>query len=175
MNKEEKYHILKVFGIRSVLAFIIWMLLYHGIIVPDGRVNQFLTNTVIEGTLFGLKVLGHDCIQQGHTVLIDDDPVVLVADECNGLELFVLYAGFIICFPGRIKYKLLFIPIGILLIYIVNVIREIILALNYKFFRESFEFNHKYTYVLIVYIFVFILWRIWIKRYSIIAQKVTNE
>jgi len=175
MKKEEKRQILKVFGIRSLIAFVLWMLLYHGIIIPDGRINLFLTNTVIDGTLFGLKVLGHDCIQQGHIVLIDNAPVVLVADECNGLELFVLYAGFIICFPGRIKFKLFFIPIGILLIYFVNVIREIILALNYKFFRESFEFNHKYTYVLVVYIFVFILWRIWIKKYSIIAEKVTND
>jgi exosortase/archaeosortase family protein len=175
MKKEDKYHILKVFGLRSLLAFIIWMFLYHGIIIPDGRINLFLTNTVIYGTLFGLKALGYQCIQQGQTVLIDGEPVVLVADACNGLELFVLYAGFIICFPGRIKFKLLFIPFGILLIYIINVFREIILALNYKFFRESFEFNHKYTYVLIVYVFVFILWRIWIKRYSVIGEIITNE
>ena len=127
----------------------------------------------------GAKIKGPAIIAEitfaEETVMIDNEPVVLVADECNGLELFVLYAGFIICFPGKIKFKLIFIPIGILLIYFVNVIREIVLALNYKFFRESFEFNHKYTYVLIVYIFVFILWRIWIKRYSIIAEKVSNE
>ena len=138
MKKEDKYHILKVFGIRSLLAFIIWMLLYHGIIVPDGKINLFLTNTVVKGTLIGLKILGYDSIQDGHTVLIENEPVVLVADECNGLELFVIYAGFIICFPGKIKFKLVFIPVGILLIYFVNVIREIILALNYKFLRESF-------------------------------------
>jgi len=175
MEKEEKVRILKKFGVRSLIAFVLWMFLYHGIIAPDGRVNEFLTNSVISGTLVGLKILGHESERQEHFVLIDDEPMVLVADACNGLELFVLYAGFIICFPGRIKYKLFFIPIGIILIYFVNVLREIILALNYKFLRDTFEFNHKYTYVLIVYVFVFILWRIWIKNYSLISEKYSSE
>lgn len=171
MEKEEKVSILKKFGIRSLIAFVLWMFLYHGIIAPDGRINQFLTNTVISGTLVGLNIFGYESVRHDHSILIDGEPMVLVADGCNGLELFALYAGFIICFPGRIKFKLIFIPLGIALIYIINVLREITLALNYKFFRETFEFNHKYTYVLIVYIFVFILWRIWIKRYSLISEK----
>lgn len=171
MEKEEKIQILKKFGIRSLLAFTIWIFLYYGVIIPDGRLNKFLTGTVIYGTLTGLKILGHNSVRADNYVLIDNEPMVLVADGCNGLELFILYAGFIICFPGKIRYKLIFIPMGIILIYLINVIREIFLALNYKFFRESFEFNHKYTYVLVVYIFVFILWRIWIKKYSIISEK----
>ena len=174
MDRELKIKILKKFGLRSLIVFIIWMLLYHGYIIPDGRLNQFLTGTVITGTLTGLNLLGHNSIREDNYVLIDSEPMVLVADNCNGLELFVLYAGFLICFPGRLKYKLIFIPVGIILIYTINVIREIILALNYKFFRETFEFNHKYTYVLIVYIFVFILWRVWIKRYSIISDQISH-
>ncbi len=171
MDRELKIRILKKFGLRSLIVFIIWLIVYHSFIIPDGRINQFLTGTVITGTLSGLKLLGHNSVREDNYVLIDNEPVVLVADNCNGLELFVLYAGFILCFPGRIGFKLIFIPAGISLIYGINVLREIVLALNYKFFRETFEFNHKYTYVLIVYIFVFILWRIWIKRYSIISER----
>lgn len=170
MKEHKKHQILRRFAINSIIAIVIWMILYYGFIVPDGKINSFLTNTVVQGTMIGLRLLGFESSQQGRIVFIGEEPVVEVADSCNALELFALYAGFLICFPGRIKFKLLFIPLGIILIYLINVLREITLALNYKFYRESFEFNHKYTYVLIVYIFVFAIWRFWIKKYSIISE-----
>lgn len=171
MKKHTKHQILRRFAINSIIAIVIWMILYYGFIVPDGRVNSFLTKTVVQGTMIGLQLLKYETSQQGSIIFIEDEPVVAVADGCNALELFALYVGFLICFPGRMKYKLIFIPFGIIMIYLINVVREITLALNYKFYRESFEFNHKYTYVLIVYIFVFAIWRFWIKKYSIISEK----
>ena len=114
--------------------------------------------------------MGYDSKGENAIVYIDDQASVLVADGCNGLELFALYIGFLIAFPGRVLYKALFIPIGAVLIFVVNVLREIALALNYKFFPDSFELNHKYTYVLIVYTFIFLIWRYWLNRYSLIAN-----
>ncbi|MEM6642330.1 MAG: archaeosortase/exosortase family protein [Bacteroidota bacterium] len=166
----DKKSLLKGFAIKAVITFVAWMVLYYGFIIPDGRLNRVLTNTVIAGTVFGLSTLGYDTSGEGDMVLINDQPVVLVADACNGLELFALYIGFLLCFPGKWKYKAFFIPIGLILIYVINVMREIVLALNYKFFQETFDFNHKYTYVFIVYLFVFALWRFWLNRYSILAR-----
>ena len=170
VQKFDKKSVLKGFAIKAIITFITWLILYYGFIIPDGRLNRFLTNTVISGTTFGLSILGYETSGKDDMVYIDNQPVVLVADACNGLELFALYVGFLLCFPGKWKYKLLFIPIGIVLIYIINVIREIILALNYKFFQETFDFNHKYTYVFVVYLFVFAIWRYWLNRYSILAK-----
>lgn len=161
---------LKKFVIRAAIIYVVWLVLYYGIIIPDGRMNSFLTKSVIEGTLVALTIVGYESTSDESVILIDGDPVVLVADACNGLELFALFSGFILAFPGRIKYKLYFIPIGILLIYLINVIRELALALNYKFFQKSFELNHKYTYVFIVYCFVLLLWRFWLKRYSALVK-----
>lgn len=171
MSKQlDKNSLLKGFAIKAVITFIVWVILYYGFIVPDGRINHFLTNTVISGTTLGLSILGYDTEGQGNMVLIDGQPVVLVADACNGLELFALYVGFLLCFPGKWKYKIFFVPIGIVLIFVINVIREMVLALNYKFFQETFDFNHKYTYVFVVYLFVFAIWRFWLNRYSILAK-----
>lgn len=171
MAEIEKKKLLKSFGIKAGITFLVWMILYYGFIIPDGRLNHFLTQQVIDGTTFGLSVLGYDSKGVDDLVYIDGQAVVLVADACNGLELFALYVGFLLCFPGKWKYKALFIPIGVALIFIINVFREIILALNYKFFQETFDFNHKYTYVLVVYLFVFALWRFWLNRYSILAKR----
>ena len=169
-NSLDKGNLLKSFALKAVITFIAWLVLYYGFIIPDGRLNRFLTSTVIHGTTIGLSLLGYETSGANDMILIDGQPVVLVADACNGLELFALYVGFLLCFPGKWKYKFFFIPIGIFLIYLVNVLREIVLALNYKFFQETFDFNHKYTYVFVVYLFVFGIWRYWLNRYSILSN-----
>ena len=166
----EKKRLLKTFAVRAGITFVSWMVIYYGLIIPDGRLNNYLTQKVIDGTTVGLSILGYETKGEGNMVYIENQPVVLVADACNGLELFALYIGFLLCFPGKWKYKAFFIPIGLGLIFLINVIREIVLALNYKFFQETFDFNHKYTYVLVVYLFVFALWRYWLNRYSVLAK-----
>jgi exosortase/archaeosortase family protein len=167
---DDRKKLVKVFLIRCGIAYVIWLIAYYGFIQPDGRINAFLTNLVIQGTVIGLDLFGYETTGEGNMVYIDQQAVVLVADACNGLELFVLYAGFLLCFPGKWTYKSIFIPAGIGIIFLVNVLREIILSLNYKFFQETFEFNHKYTYVFVVYIVVFMIWRFWLKRYSVIGN-----
>lgn len=174
-KKLKRSSLLKGFVIKAAITLITWLILYYGIIIPDGRLNQFLTQSVITGTTFGLNLLGYETKGSERIIYIDNQAVVMVADNCNGLELFALYVGFLLCFPGRLKYKSLFIPLGIGLIFLLNVIREIVLALNYKFFRATFDFNHKYTYVLVVYLFVFVIWRYWLNNYSILANYRADE
>lgn len=170
MDKQERKRLLKVFVIRAVALYAIWLVAYYGFIQPEGSFNAWLTNLVIQGTVIGLNVLGYATSGEGSLIYIDNQPVVLVADACNGLELFALYAGFLLCFPGPIRYKTFFIPVGIGVVFFVNVLREIVLSLNYKFFQQTFEFNHKYTYVFVVYGVVFFIWRYWLNRYSAIAK-----
>lgn len=174
MNEPIK-KILKSFLIKAVLLFVGWLIIYHGFIMPDGRINNWLTTKVVETTKIGLTILGYKSNQRlvesnnpdsSRYIYIDDQPVVLVADACNGLELMALYIGFLISFPGNLKWKALFIPIGSMLIFTLNVIREIILALNYKYFQQTFDFNHKYTYVFTVYLFIFLIWRFWLNNFS---------
>lgn len=173
--------ILKTFLIRAAIVYTLWLILFHGFIVPNKTINRMLSDAVVHSTEFGISLFGYDTDQvwknekpndSRRYIFIDGEPAVLVADGCNGLELIALFVGFILCFPGPIKYKLIFIPIGSIVVFTINVLREIALALNYKFFQRSFELNHKYTYVLIVYLFVFVMWRFWLNYYSAIGKKV---
>lgn len=172
--------ILRSFAIRAVILFVGWMVAYHGFIKPDGRANEWLTTKVVQGTKMGLNLLGYDVTpnlniddpKADKYVFIDGQPVVLVDDPCNGLELIALFIGFLLCFPGPWKYKLIVMPIGSMIVFLINIIREITLALNYKYFQQTFDFNHKYTYVFIVYLIIFLMWRFWLNRYSSIGKKI---
>ena len=177
--KQNLKSVLRTFLIRVVILFFGWLIFYQGFVRPDGRVDHWMSMRVVDLTRIFLSAIGHDTNTQfrpdgpginSRYVYVDGTPVLSVADGCNGIELMALYVGFIIAFPGRWKYKLAFIFIGSGLVYLLNVIREVVLALNYMFFRETFEFNHKYTYVLIVYSMVFLIWRFWLNKYSGIGK-----
>ena len=174
--------ILRTFILRSVLLTLFWLIAHYSFIQPHGAIDKWLTTKVVQGTKIGLSVLGYDTtydwnnndVMTSKLIYIDQHPVVLVADACNGLELIALYIGFLLSFPGPWKWKICFIPIGTLIIFVTNVLREIVLALNYKYFQSTFDFNHKYTYVFIVYLIIFLMWRFWLNRWSDIGQNVKH-
>jgi len=174
--------LLRKFAIRSCIAFTLWMIIFHFLILPTGTVNNLLTRYVVQGTYQGLKSLGYvadrefqsneekETVKLRGIISLNGEPAVLVADPCNGMELFALFAGFIVCFPGRIRPKLVYIFCGILALFLLNVFREMALALNYHHFRVSFDFNHKYTYAAMVYLAVLLIWRHWLNHFSFIAK-----
>jgi exosortase/archaeosortase family protein len=87
-----------------------------------------------------------------------------IADVCNGLELIVLYVGFILCFPAGVYRKALFILSGSVLIYIVNVARCAALVLIYMHSPALLDFSHHYLFTFLVYSFVFFLWYIFTNK-----------
>jgi len=54
---------------------------------------------------------------------------------------------------------------GIVLIFALNVLRVVGLAIVQKNVSEKWlEFNHTYTFTIIVYAFIFGLWLIWVNK-----------
>jgi exosortase/archaeosortase family protein len=86
-----------------------------------------------------------------------------------------LYTGFLIAFPGNIKSKLYFIGIGTLVIWILNIIRIAALAMLDTISREWTEFNHTYTFTLVMYGVIFLTWYIWLNKYAHVRTKKSKE
>jgi exosortase/archaeosortase family protein len=75
----------------------------------------------------------------------------------------MFFALFVIAFPGSVKKKLWFIPLGIVIIHFANVLRVIgLAAINYVA-PQYLEFNHTYTFTILVYGIIFLLWMWWVK------------
>jgi exosortase family protein XrtF len=116
--------------------------------------------------------MGYDIIPQGlfgegiRTAGIDGSHGVWVGDPCNGLTLFALFTGFVLAFPGPVVRKLWFIPVGIITIHILNVLRVTCLAIIQYYTPQYLEFNHTYTFTILVYSYVFVLWYVWAARLS---------
>lgn len=176
-----KRSLIRNFLIKALIFFIVWKVVFYACIIPTGA-NNFITEVVSHGTKLGGRLLGYttrveiietdDSISRVNGIVyFDEVPGVMVADACNGLELFALYVGFFVCFPGSVLPKILFSVGGTLLLFTLNIMREVVLAINYMYFETSFDFNHKYTYAIAVYLVVFLIWKYWLNNYSMIAKK----
>jgi exosortase family protein XrtF len=157
---------------KSFVFFLFWQLSYFFFIEPNGFVDNQITINLIKQTNRILHFVGFDTlpVQDPDTKIkiagIDGTTGVWVGDPCNGLILFVLFFTFIFFYPYGFKHKFWFIPIGIISIHIINSIRVASLALILKYKAQWLDFNHNYTFTIIVYSYVFLLWYFWIKLFG---------
>ncbi len=153
----------------ALLVFVIWKLLYHLILYPQRIIDKPLTtstaslsanvyNRIYAPSVAISKDVWHPTGKFVTQIYINDKKGVSIADSCNGLELHVLYIGFLLCFPGTILRKLVFILSGISIIYFANVLRVTLLAhMGYIEFKYA-DFAHHYVFKMLIYFLIFLLW-----------------
>ena len=144
-----------------------WMAMYEWIIHPWGA----LDNLVISNTIFFAQKILHGLDYATETdgarvMGIVGTPGLFIGDNCNGISLFALFSIFVIAFPGKIFSKFLFISSGIIIIHFLNILRVVALAIIETYSYEWTEFNHTYTFTIIIYACIFLLWIYWIDKYS---------
>lgn len=158
-----------------ILAFgiyLTWYVVYEVWIHPWGKLDLLVINNLIAISSVVLVGLGYDLIPPApdgdlmRTIGIDGTHGLWVGDPCNGLTLFALFIVFVAVFPGPRKSKLWFIPLGILLLHLLNMLRIVALSIIVKESPEYLNFNHIYVFTTLLYLSIFILWYIWIQSFS---------
>lgn len=156
----------KAFGL-----FILWYFIYELWLHPLGTVDAIVIDNIIFFSSKILNLLGYDLITGANpnvrTIGIDGTHGLWVGDPCNGMALFALFTGFIIAYPGPVIKKLWYIPLGLILIHLLNILRVTALTLIDFHSPQHLEFNHTYTFTILVYSFVFALWIIWANKLSV--------
>jgi exosortase/archaeosortase family protein len=110
-----------------------------------------------------LKVLQYEITQYNEVIIINGSAGVAVGPACVGFGLLFGFAGLIISYHGAIKSKLWFIPLGLLGIHSINILRIVILAIISKINNDWVDFNHKYVFNTIIYIFIFLMFIWWVR------------
>ncbi|GAB4140597.1 MAG: hypothetical protein Fur0041_15750 [Bacteroidia bacterium] len=161
--------ILKFIGV-FLASYLGWIMLYEWVIHPWGKLDTLVINDSSLWALWLMEKLGFETFTGNNptirTIGIDGTHGLWIGDPCNGLTLFALFSFFILAYPGPWKHKLWFIPAGITLIHIMNIIRIAALCIIVLKDSDLLEFNHTYLFQTLMYGFIFLLWYIWIKRFS---------
>jgi exosortase/archaeosortase family protein len=100
---------------------------------------------------------------------LNNKKVVGLADGCNGLELYVLYVGFLLAFTAPKKDVLIYAILGIAVIFILNTLRCYAITLLNIHGSSLSEVAHHYIFKLLIYGVMFFLWT----KYTKIKE--TNE
>lgn len=167
----KEYKPLIFFLLKALSLFILWLVIEAIWLPPGGYLNGLLTESE---TFFVDKLLHFigfnstygDYFEDACAIYFDGQKVLGISDSCNGQVLFALFAGFIVAYPSKWKVKLWYIPMGMLVIYVLNIIRLFCLVLISYYHREYLDFNHHYTFTILVYMDVFFLWMAFVNNFG---------
>ena len=152
---------------KALLIFIIWKLLYHLLLLPVRIPDQQLTNLTAATTgflynaVFNSHINFREEFNYGYkmrVIYIEKRRVIGIADGCNGLELYVLYLGFLLCIPTTTKRLVAYAVLGIAGIYITNSLRCFGLAWLFLHNYSIANFAHHYLFKMIIYALIFFTW-----------------
>ena len=131
-----------------------------------------ITTLVADQTVSLLEFFGYSSGAYQHKkelsvkILIEGNYTSRVIEGCNSVSIIILFIAFIIAFAGSLKATIIYVLLGSLFIYIINVVRIAFLSVMIYKYPNQQEFLHNLVFPAIIYGTVFILWVIWVNKFS---------
>jgi exosortase/archaeosortase family protein len=154
----------KNFVVKGCLILVGWCLLY-GLVFKhyhllDPQLTSFTGETIIRilHFLYSNQHPGIIYTDLGAKISLNDREVLYLGDACNGLDLYVLFTGFIMCVPMDVKKMTRYVVVGILCIFVLNIVRCLALIYLYDHQSSYTDIAHHYIFQLIVYAAIFMVW-----------------
>ena len=97
-----------------------------------------------------------------------------IIEGCNALSVIILFISFVIAFSGKLKNTIYFIISGSIIIHVLNITRISLLMVAFYNFPEANFILHDILFPLVIYGVVFILWIIWVNKFSFYAKTPTK-
>lgn len=173
---------IRLFLGKALLLFIIWKIIYTGFLYDSKYLDHPLTTHVAVASTYVLNNLGSmdgfsskrentsftyesgKSIHEISTIYHYDEKVLYIANACNGLEVMILYIGFIICMPSSFWRKVLYIILGVIILDLINILRCVGLIYLQEYFHAYFEFAHHYLFKAIVYTATLLIWMFYSRK-----------
>ncbi len=177
ISKYQNLHPMVKFFINGALLFVLWWVFYtffrntafiHAI-YEDA--TALLTKNLLITSKYFLNIWGFETEIFGKTVRIVGTGGVYLDRGCLARNLMGLFTGFIVAYPGIIRKKLWFIPLGLVLITIINIFRISGLAYVVLCCPQHVDINHHVIFKYTVYILIFLMWYIWIQKINILPKE----
>ncbi len=159
------------FVIKASLLYGLCYVSYEFILKKVTRGDQLFIREIINLCSWILQQMGYKTfaskeVNDFQVFGIDGSSGVWIGGPCNGITLMFLFAIFVIAYPGNLKNKLWYIPLGIFIVHFINIVRIIALAIIAYYDYTYLDFNHTYTFTFIAYSVVFGLWMLWVNKFS---------
>ena len=147
-------------------------ILYGVYIESRGQNPDAITHVVTAQTSWFLNVLGYETSTDDHpdapkiALRQAGEIVVNVYEGCNGINVIIVFTAFLFAFGGPARALGVFLPVGVLIIHIFNLLRIGLLFHLALSNSSQFYYYHKYFFTATLYLIVFGLWALWVIRFN---------
>jgi exosortase family protein XrtF len=179
-----EYRPFLVFLAKFFLSYLILALLYQVYLGQFDAVKfeiDGFTQFVSDQTVTVISWLDSNVTQRPNlreasaNIIFHDQFIARIVEGCNALSVIILFIAFLISFSGTFKNTLIFGIVGIVIIHVFNIIRIALLVIAIYYYPESTTLLHDIIFPLFIYGIVFMLWILWINKFSFYATKNTTK
>jgi len=164
------------FLIRFAILYTLWELAFHivwqspNLMASYRHFSIWVIGGILQHTDMLLSSLGYatEIDVPTRVIRLVGTGGVTVGEPCIGFGVMALFLGLIVAYPSFLSKKLWFIPLGLMVIYSINLIRIALLCVWSDINPLIWEFNHKFLFKTVVYSVIFGLWCVWL---TILAKK----
>ena len=142
-------HIINATGINAVAGW-----LAHSVFVASAWLDE---------NVFRMDI----ALYANNTILFKSNyRAIEVNESCSGFKQMWQVLVLFLLFPGPWKQKLWFIPMGMLSMFLVNIIRIVCLSFAMIYWPQYWDFIHLWVLRPVYYLVIFILWVVWVEKYG---------
>lgn len=160
------------FLVKFIGIYVVANLIYGAFITAYSPRPDPITTEVTVHTSTALQLCGWTTnIQDNKTkptteLILANKAILSVYEGCNGINVMIIFVAFVIAFGPITKTLWWFIPLGLVVIHFMNLVRIALLFWVAIYLPDFMYFTHKYLFTAILYVVVFLLWVVWVKKFT---------
>lgn len=128
-----------------------------------------VTHLVAKQSTIAIQGFGYDATIFPHefkpqmVLYMNGSYLASIVEGCNALSIIILFFAFVIAFAEGLKKTMLFLVTGAVLIYAMNIVRIVILAIALHAYPQHEKILHGVLFPALIYGMVFLLWVLWVR------------
>ncbi len=183
-NLISQYKPFFTFLIKFLLFYVVFAFVYKTYLNQydlEKKEVDYFTEVVANQTVDLLNLFNGEAYHKPHAseasikIYFKHKYLARVVEGCNAISIMILFAAFIFAFSNRWYKTVLYIILGMLLIHLLNVTRIALLTYALYYYPNQEELLHGTIFPLFIYGVVFILWILWITKFSGYVKKTTAK
>ena len=172
-----------LFLVKFIFSYLVLTIIYQYYLnqfdIKNNEVDGFtkLVSTQVEQLLLLFNGDAHIELhpsQPCYKFFYNGKYVSRIIEGCNVLSVIILFISFVIAFSGKLKNTIYFIISGSIIIHVLNITRIALLMVAFYNFPEANFILHDVLFPIVIYGAVFILWIIWVNKFSFYAKTPTK-
>ncbi|HPR33090.1 MAG TPA: exosortase/archaeosortase family protein [Prolixibacteraceae bacterium] len=159
------------FLIKGTLLFLAWRVFRKWMLLKGQytAITQLGATLYLKTSRFLLSLFGMDTVVdygERKLWLVDASEAIEIVYDCLGINLFFVFFIFMLAYPGSLKIKSWFIPLGFLSIFLMNAARMAAMTILVEKHPQHADFYHNFLFQALIYIGIFLMWMLFVRLNS---------